>query len=368
MMLDNSKNAQRLNATSVSPTSTSHTQQGVEFQKRTYVLDTNVLIHDPEAVMNFDEHRVAIPMTVLEELDRLKSSRQTVSADCRQAIRQIDELIGDAPPDQLEEGVPITRSSDSEPKGSIAILMNAPDPKITPISAPIKDFSSSPLSPPTTHHLLSENLNDNKIINQILKLKYHSDDEFVLVTKDINMRLKARGCGLLAEDYQTDQLVSDIDLLPQGFKEFKGSFWNAISKVETQMLDGGSVQHLVHRDQLDFDVYFNQFLRDEQGFVGKVVGIEEAHVTIQDMSFDNLMSQEAWGLKPRDMYQAMALNVLLDPDIHLVTLTGSAGSGKTILALAAAIEQTMVSKLYRRIIVTRTIQGLDEDIGFLPGT
>jgi PhoH-like ATPase len=366
-MLNNSKKAQRLTTSNVNPTSTSHPQQDAEHQKRTYVLDTNVLIHDPEAVMNFDEHRVAIPMTVLEELDKLKSSKQTVSADCRQAIRRIDELIGDAPPDEVERGVPITRMTDDQPKGSIAILMNEPDPKITPISAPIKDSSPSSTASKHTHHLLSDDLNDNKIINQILKLQHSSDMEYVLVTKDINMRLKARGCGLLSEDYQTDQLVSDIDLLPQGFKEFEGSFWEGVDKVDTQA-EGKNVRHVIQRNQLAFDVYYNQFFKDEQGFTGKVVAIDDETVTIQDLSFDGMMSQQAWGLTPRDEYQAMAMNVLLDPDIHLVTLTGSAGSGKTILALAAAIEQTMVSKLYRRIIVTRTIQGLDEDIGFLPGT
>lgn len=369
MMLNNSKKAQRLTSSNVNPTSTSHPQQDAGAQKRTYVLDTNVLIHDPEAVMNFDEHRVAIPMTVLEELDKLKSGKQTVSADCRQAIRRIDELIGDAPPDEVERGVPITRLTDDQPKGSIAILMNEPDPKITPISAPIKDSPSAPphTSKHASHHLLSDDLNDNKIINQILKLQHSSDMEYVLVTKDINMRLKARGCGLLSEDYQTDQLVSDIDLLPQGFKTFEGSFWEGVDKVDTEA-EGKSVRHVIQRDQLNFDVYYNQFFKDEQGFTGKVVAIDDETVTIQDLSFDGMMSQQAWGLTPRDEYQAMAMNVLLDPDIHLVTLTGSAGSGKTILALAAAIEQTMVSKLYRRIIVTRTIQGLDEDIGFLPGT
>ena len=326
-----------------------------ELKSKVYVLDTNVLIHDPNSVINFDEHQVAIPITVLEELDKLKSSKHSVSADCRQAIRRIDELIGDAPPDQVERGVPIIRPDIEQAKGSIAILMSDPSSKHT--------SKVSPLNPS-----LPNDLNDNKIINQIVHLQSSAPHlEYVLVTKDINMRLKARGCGLRAEDYQNDQLVSDIDLLPAGFIELEGSFWETIEKVET-LIEGKRAKHIIPRDSLDFDVYFNQFIVDEQGFIGKVVEITSDTIALKDMSYELMMGQEVWGLQPRDIHQAMALNILMDPDIHLVTLTGSAGSGKTILALAAAIEQTLSVKRYKRIIVTRTIQGLDEDIGFLPGT
>ncbi|MFC3152498.1 PhoH family protein [Litoribrevibacter euphylliae] len=322
-----------------------------ELKSKVYVLDTNVLIHDPNSVINFDEHQVAIPITVLEELDKLKSSKHTVAADCRQAIRRIDELIGDAPPDKVERGVPIIRPDTIQAKGSISILMSDPDSKVTPLNP-----------------ALPNDLNDNKIINQIVKLQSSSPHiEYVLVTKDINMRLKARGCGIRSEDYQNDQLVSDIDLLPAGFIQLEGSFWDNIDHVES-VLEGKRAKHIISKSSLDFDVYYNQFIVDEQGFIGKVVEIGSDHIALKDMCHDLMMSQEAWGLHPRDIHQAMALNILLDPDIHLVTLTGSAGSGKTILALAAAIEQTISIKRYKRIIVTRTIQGLDEDIGFLPGT
>jgi PhoH-like ATPase len=322
-----------------------------ELKSKIYVLDTNVLIHDPNSVINFDEHQVAIPITVLEELDKLKSSKHTVSADCRQAIRRIDELIGDAPPDQVERGVPILRPDSKQPKGSIAILMTDPDKKITPLNP-----------------ALPNDLNDNKIINLIVKLQSSAPNtEYILVTKDINMRLKARGCGIRAEDYQNDQLVSDIELLPAGFIQLEGSFWDRVDSVESVMEDKRA-KHIIPRATLDQEIYYNQFILDEQGFIGKVVEISADHIGLKDLCHDMMMSQQAWGLSPRDIYQAMALNILLDPDIHLVTLTGSAGSGKTILALAAAIEQTLSIKRYKRIIVTRTIQGLDEDIGFLPGT
>lgn len=312
-----------------------------------YILDTNVLIHDPTALLNFEEHHVIIPMTVLEELDKLKSGRNTQAADCRQAIRGIDQILGGASPEEVEKGVPIRRGEQSEPLGSLSILMShAPD----------------------NVAILPTHLNDNKIINDIFLLKQnHPNQKVVLVTKDINMRLKARGCGIDSEDYHNDQLVTDIELINKGFLEFEGCFWDHIRSVETEARAGYAF-HRVPRCEVLKDIYRNQFVHDEQGFIGRVADIGEDFVVLKQFSCEELLGQEAWGLKPRDIYQAMALNLLMDPDVHLVNLVGSAGSGKTILALAAAIEMTVNTKMYRRIIATRSTQGLDEDIGFLPGT
>mgnify|MGYP000252270762 CR=1 FL=1 len=213
-----------------------------------------------------------------------------------------------------------------------------------------------------------EDLNDNKIINQLVELQSRrSGSPVVLVTKDINMRLKARACGISAEDYHTDQLVDDVNLLSRGYHNLSGSFWDRVAKVETRQGHGRTWHQVQLTDNLPA-VHINEFIVDEQGFVGWVKGIQGSSLTILDLHQEPLLHQEAWGLRPRDLYQSLALYALLDPDIHLVNLSGAAGSGKTILALAAAIEQTMVSKRYRRIIATRSVQGLDEDIGFLPGT
>ncbi|MFJ7313367.1 PhoH family protein [Pseudomonas sp. NPDC098747] len=311
-----------------------------------YVLDTNVLIHDPNALLNFEEHHVAIPMTVLEELDKLKSGHHSVAAECRQAIRLIDKTLGDASPEDVELGVPIQRGKGG-PKGLLSILMS-------------KQAESSLILP--------EHLNDNKIINQLIDMHTRDPQKpVVLVTKDINMRLKARACGIAAEDYSTDQLVDDVSLLPNGYHNMTGSFWDLVSKVETRQ-DHGRTWHQVKLIDNLPAVHINEFIIDEQGFVGWIKEIEEDRLLILDLHQEPLLHQEAWGLKPRDIYQSLALYALLDPDIHLVNLSGAAGSGKTILALAAAIEQTMVSKRYRRIIATRSVQGLDQEIGFLPGT
>jgi PhoH-like ATPase len=312
-----------------------------------YVLDTNVLIHDPNALLNFEEHDVIIPMTVLEELDGLKTGKQSVAADCRQAIRNIDKLLGDASPKDIERGVPIIRAKKADPLGSLSILMSTEH---------------------AGNHSLPEHLNDNKIINNLAALQArHKSRDIILVSKDINMRLKARGFGVDAQDYHTDQLVDDIELLPRGYKEFPNSFWDNITKVETVQREGVT-EHLLKKEGELAHLHINEFVLDEQGFIGKVVDIDGDRLVLQDLHQRDLMSEEVWGLVPRDIYQSMALNLLLDPDVHLVNLTGSAGSGKTILALAACIEMTVASKAYKRIIATRSTQGLDEDIGFLPGT
>ncbi|MFC4259501.1 PhoH family protein [Marinobacter lacisalsi] len=316
-------------------------------RRKMYVLDTNVLIHDPNALLNFEEHDVIIPMTVLEELDSLKSGKQAVAADCRQAIRNIDRLLGDASPKEIEKGVPIVRAKKAKPLGTLTILMTTGH---------------------AGNHSLPEHLNDNKIINTLAELqsRFKSRD-IILVSKDINMRLKARGFGVEAQDYHNDQLLDDIDLLPKGYHQFPNSFWDKIQKVETVQREAVT-EHLLKREGELAKLNINEFVIDEQGFIGKVSDIDDDTLVLQDMHRQDLMDEEVWGLVPRDIYQAMALNLLLDPEVHLVNLTGSAGSGKTILALAACIEMTVASKMYKRIIATRSTQGLDEDIGFLPGT
>ena len=316
---------------------------------RTYALDTNVLIHDPSSVFKFEEHLVLIPMVVLEELDKLKVGASPVAADARQAVRTIDQLLGNSSPQEIMQGVPIQRAS-GDFQGSISILM------------PSKDTSSglSPLS------------NDNLIINDLLFLKtQHLETDVVLVTKDINMRLKARATGLMSEDYQNDQLISDMESLATGYHHFEGSFWEAIEAVEPQKVDGGKY-HVIRKAALqsiiERQIFVNQFIYDDKEFVCRVYKEDEENFAIELLNSGILMRQKAWGLAPRDLFQAMSMYLLFDPGIDLVAINGAAGSGKTILALACALELTMEKKNFKRIIATRSTRGLDEDIGFLPGT
>ncbi len=315
-----------------------------------YVLDTNVLIHDPTSILNFDEHHVVIPITVLEELDSLKSGRQSIAADCRQAIRELNKQLGRASPDEVEFGVKIDRGGESGgagKSGSLSVLMT---------------------QTPENLVMLPTHLNDNKILNDVGHLKQcFPNRRVVLVTKDINIRLKARGCGIESQDYHSDQLLSDIEELNKGYLEFTGSFWDRVDNVETNQKHGHT-WHKVSRELFDQDVYPNQFILDEAGFLARIVSIDGNSITLLHLNLQSMLECDIWGLKPRDVFQAMAMNLLMDPDVHLVNLSGAAGSGKTILALAAAMEQTVPNKFYRRIIVTRSTQSLDEDIGFLPGT
>lgn len=322
-------------------------EQVLSDQSIFYVLDTNVLIHDPTAIFNFDEHHVVIPITVLEELDNLKRSRQSIAADCRQVVRELDGLLGRATPAQVENGVSISRGDGSAPTGRLSVLMFETPENL--VVMPIQN-------------------NDNKILNDVCYLKdRYPGQRVVLVSKDINIRLKARGCGIEAEDYQSDQLLSDIEQLNKGYIEYEGSFWDLVDEVET-IQESGQTFHKVSSKLFSQPLYSNQFIHDGSGFLARVCAQTSDTATLLHIDLNKALQTEAWGLVPRDVYQAMALNLLLDPDVHLVNLTGSAGSGKTILALAAAIEMTVPNKIYRRIIATRSTQGLDEDIGFLPGT
>lgn len=318
----------------------------ISARKKAYVIDTNVLIHDPNSLLNFEEHTVIIPMIILEELDKLKSGKSAVSADCRAAIRLIDSILGDASPSEIAEGVPIPRGGAMSAQGRLSVLMGQSGAK----------------------NFLSTELNDNRIINQLLNLKSEQPDTaFVLVTKDINMRLKARACGLDAEDYQNDQLVSDIKQVSKGYITFSGSFWDEIPRVDT-IQELGQTLHLIPRDVIQGAVFNNQFFIDEQGFAGRVKEVSENGIVLIDLPLERLMSAQAWGLEPHNIHQALALNLLLDPTVHLVSLTGPAGSGKTILALAAAIEMTIEDRRFNKIIATRSTPPLAEEHGFLPGT
>ncbi len=317
-------------------------------RKKAYVLDTNVLIHDPNSLLNFEEHRVIIPMTVLEELDKLKSGKASVSAECRAAIRLIDAILGDAEPEKIQQGVPVWREITRSYQGTLSVLMDKQDSNK-------KDY-------------LSNELNDNKIINQLVTLQAADiNTKVVLVTKDINMRLKARACGLAAEDYHNDQLVSDIKQLSKGYLDVGGSFWDRVARVDT-VHGVGETLHFIPRPAIEEPLFINQFIVDEQGFVGRVREIDQEQIVLLDIPREQLMGQQAWGLAPRNIHQAMALNLLMDPSVHLVSLTGPAGSGKTILALAAAIEMTIEDRRFNKIIATRSTPPLAEEHGFLPGT
>ena len=215
-------------------------------QRINYVLDSNVLIHDPNAILNFDEHHVVIPITVLEELDRLKNGKQTIAADCRQAIRQIDQILGASLPKAVEKGVPISRGGKDKYQGTLSILMH------------------QEMDDTVVH--LNNDINDNRIINDICQLKSNfPDQEVILVSKDINMRLKARGCGISAEDYNNDRQLTDISQLTTGYHTVEGSFWDTVDEVFTDQKDGKTF-HTLPKTKTLKHLQLNEFIIDEQDF------------------------------------------------------------------------------------------------------
>ncbi|EKE87486.1 PhoH family protein [Idiomarina xiamenensis] len=315
-----------------------------------YLLDTNILLHEPLAFLNFQEHHVVIPMVVLEELDAIKDRQKDVSRDARVAIRALEEALKDATPEQILDGVALSRvQGEHHAEGTLSIF---PDYQLSQSDA-----------------VLSLTENDNRIIQAALELQRNKKPaKIILVTKDINMRLKAKGAGVKqVEDYRTDQLIDDIRYLSKGFYEFEGSFWEKVGAVTSEQ-SGRDTLHKVPRNLFE-QVFQNEYVIDEtHEFAAKVVAYDDQQVTLQDLGYERMMGYSAWGVHPKNIYQAMALQALLDPSLDMVILTGPAGSGKTLLALSAALEMIIEQGRYEKIIVTRNTPEIAESIGFLPGT
>ena len=316
-----------------------------------YVLDTNILLHEPHAFLSFKEHDVVVPMTVLEELDYIKDSKKDVARDARVSIRAMEDLLHDASPDNMVAGVSMVGmgAGETAPTGSLSIYTD--------------------LGMAQSQQVFTSNENDNRIINVALHLqKANAPQQVVLVTKDLNMRLKAKGAGLAhVEDYRTDQLISDIKYLSRGFHRFEGNFWDKVKSVDSRT-EGRDTIHTIPKAMLP-EAYINEFLLDESNdFAGLVEAINGDSLEVLDLGYERLMGRHAWGITPKNIGQAMALHALLDPHIDLVILTGPAGSGKTLLALAAALEMVVERNMYDKIFVTRSTPEIAESIGFLPGT
>ena len=279
-------------------------------EKIIYILDTNILLHEPFAFLSFKEHDVVVPMTVLEELDSIKDRRKDVSRDARVAIRALEDTLSDASPEEVLAGVKLPQNDEQHPSGCLSI---------------INDYSLE-----QTAKTLSFNENDNRIINAALHIqKEKPNNKIVLVTKDINMRLKAKGAGLAhVEDYRTDQLIDDIQFLTKGYHQFEGDFWQQVKVCDSQT-EGRNTTHIIDKSAVPLS-YMNEYLVDEsETFAGKVTGWSDDQVSILDLGRERLLGKAAWGIHPKNIYQGMAMDALLDPTIDLVILTGPAGCGKT---------------------------------------
>lgn len=324
--------------------------------KKLFVLDTNVLMHDPAAIFRFQEHDIFIPMIVLEELDHAKKGLTEVARNVRQVSRFLDELIHDANQQTLNDGLPLSRIEHG--------------PKVDTN----KGFGRLYFQTSDMTALLPESMPGNIVDNAILKIvlaltKELPNTKITLVSKDINMRIKAATLEVTAEDYHNDQTLEDIDLLYSGASALDSDFWNEHgAKMESWQEKGRTFYRL--EDPLVTEWYPNQYLylEDDSNFEA-IVRSCEGQIAVLELARDyRTKHNNIWGITARNREQNFALNVLLDPDVDFVTLLGTAGTGKTLLALAAGLVMTMEKKIYNEIIMTRETVSIGQDIGFLPGT
>lgn len=326
-------------------------------KSRLFVLDSNVLMHDPTALFRFQEHDIFLPMMVLEELDNNKKGRSEVARNARQTSRFIDELITDATQEQIEAGIvlnSVLSNDGDESKQSSGKLFF----QTRSYQASLPDY-------------LPGNLPDNNILGTTLAL--HNDDnehDVTLVTKDINLRIKAAALGLRVEDYHSDRALEDVDLLYTGSFKLNEDFWDQHAREMDSWLEEGRTFYKLHGPEVE-KWYPNAFIGsqdEEQPFDALVRSVDGDTAVIETTRDYQNSSHLVWGINARNQEQSYALNLLMDPEIDFVSLIGMAGTGKTLLTLAAGLEQTLEKQLYSEIIMTRVTIPVGEDIGFLPGT
>jgi PhoH-like ATPase len=318
--------------------------------KKLFVLDTNVLMHDPTCLFRFDEHDIYLPIATLEELDSHKRGLSDVSRNARQASRFLDEIVSGKVSD-IKAGLPIRVRDGQAAKGRLFLQTEAMNGQL-----------------PAT---LASGKTDNQILAVVRSLQEKdAERQVVLVSKDINMRIKARALGLAAEDYTNDKVLEDADLLYTGVRRLPKDFWETHGRdVESWKKDGHTYYRV--RGPLVGKLHVNEFVYDESGekplyalvkeTSGKLAVIE----TLRDYTH---AKNAVWGITARNREQNFALNLLMNPGVDFITLLGQAGTGKTLLALAAGLTQVLDDKRYSEIIMTRVTVPLGEDIGFLPGT
>jgi PhoH-like ATPase len=322
--------------------------------KRIYVLDTNVLMHDPTALFRFEEHDVFLPMTVLEELDAAKKGTSEVSRNARQVSRFINELI------ERNRNKPIADGLELKLPQGLQLDRKA---QVGRLYFQTRDFDGNG----TTAR--KKTLPDNLILASIIALREHKPDTpVVLVTKDINLRIKASIHGVPAEDYENDRALDDFSLLFAGHTELPKDFWNRHPELRSWSERGHTFYELKTRKDEDWYPHQFLFLPDENDIELRVLGVQDGRATLQIVDDYRGGSHSVWGITARNREQNFALNALMDAEIDFVTLMGTAGTGKTLLALAAGLAQTMDQQRYREIIMTRATVSVGEDIGFLPGT
>lgn len=313
-----------------------------------FVLDTNVLLHDPSSLFRFEEHDIYLPMVTLEELDNTKKGLSEVARNARQTSRYLEEIMS-SNLSNLEEGCLLNTVNNNHVSGRLFLQTH-------PIEFDLP--------------MLAGSIADNQILSVVAYLKKeHQDRKVILVSKDINIRIKARTLGIDAEDYFNDKVMEDSELLFPGLRELPQDFWETHSKAMESWQEEGKMFYKITGPLCESFVN-NEFIYYEfdKPFHAIVKQLNGKTATLQVVKDFTNPKFNVWGITARNREQNFALNVLLDPDIDFVTLLGQAGTGKTLLTLAAGLDQVLDKKIYSEIIMTRVTVSVGEDIGFLPGT
>lgn len=321
---------------------------GTNGVSKLFVLDTNVLLHDPTSIFRFEEHDIFLPMMTLEELDHHKKGMTEVARNARQVSRSLDALVAET--EDILKGMPLDSLGNKDATGRLLFQTQNMDGRL-PVDLP-------------------NGKADNMILGVVQTLhREQPQRQIVLVSKDINMRLKARALGLEAEDYLNDHSLEDSDLLYDGAMLLPGNFWAKHGKDVESWIQGGTTFYKI-KGPLCADFVVNQFVYLEgdsplYAQVREVNGKTAVLATLRDYTHKK---NNVWGVTARNREQNFALNLLMNPDIDFVSLLGQAGTGKTLLALACGLTQVLETKRYTEIIMTRVTVPVGEDIGFLPGT
>jgi len=314
-----------------------------------FVLDTNVLMHDPTSLFQFEEHDVYVPMVVLEELDNNKKGMTEVARNARQVSRFLDELVRQ-PDADMAMGLPLSVTGQRQATGNLYLQTETLVLEQTAALAGMKA--------------------DNQILGVALALQRRSPKRpVILVTKDINMRIKAHALGIQAEDYTTDKVLEDSDLLYTGSRELGADFWDLHGgNIESWQEQGRTLYRI--EGPLCSQLLVNEFVWQEgdRPFFAQVRSRDGKTAVLQTLKDYGSQRNNTWGIVAANREQNFALNLLMDPELDFVTLLGQAGTGKTLLTLAAGLMQTLEYKIYSEIIMTRVTVPVGEDIGFLPGT
>jgi PhoH-like ATPase len=333
---------------------TGRTTRAARREHRTFVLDTNVLMHDPTSIFRFEEHDVYVPMRVLEELDAGKKGVSEAARNVRQVSRFFDDLMHGATKKQIDEGLPLP---------SVVKNVNGKAGASGRLYFQTESFNAQ--LPELPGHGA-----DNEILGQALALKRARKDTTVtLVSKDINLRIKAAIVGVNAEDYRNDQTIEDADLLQTGAHALEPDFWEKHGSSLTSWKEQARTFYRLTSPAVR-DWHTNLFVYEPSGsgLEAIVRQIDGDTATLELLVDYRTERHPVWGITARNREQNFVINLLMDPEIDFVTVLGPAGTGKTLLTLAAGLAQTLDTRRFSEIIMTRVTIPLGEDIGFLPGT